>query len=214
MLAACIGSFTYGYVISVLATTLSKPDFYIYMGLDTVGPGKGYANAIIAAWNCLLYVGAVFGGVLYSFVSDRWGRKTPIVIGASLTALGGALQAGTVNSAMLAVARVIIGLGIGFILPAIPLYQAEVAPPHARGLMVGLHGKLVFLSTTIWNFGLYFMLPRIRSRFREYGGTAHGSCFLQIRRPNLLESSFGNSMRPSFDSPLPYLYYARESQMA
>ncbi|KAL5324740.1 hypothetical protein ACEPPN_009288 [Leptodophora sp. 'Broadleaf-Isolate-01'] len=141
VLSACVGSFTYGYVISVLATTLSKPDFYKYMGIDTVGPGKGYANAIIAAWNSLLYVGAVFGGALHSFVSNRWGRKMPIIAGASLTAVGGAMQAGTVNSPMLAVARVIIGFGIGFILPAIPLYQAEVAPPHARGLMVGLHGS-------------------------------------------------------------------------
>ena len=109
-----------------------------------MGPGKGYADAIIAAWNCLIYVGAVIGGVLHSFVSNRWGRKMPITVGASLTAVGGALQAGTVNSTMLAVARVIIGIGIGFILPAIPLYQAEVAPPHARGLMVGLHGEMGF----------------------------------------------------------------------
>lgn len=129
------------------------------MGIDTVGPGKGYANAIIAAWNSLLYVGAVFGGALHSFVSNRWGRKMPIIAGASLTAVGGAMQAGTVNSPMLAVARVIIGFGIGFILPAIPLYQAEVAPPHARGLMVGLHGK-IFIYV------------------RKFGTLAYALCFL------------------------------------
>ena len=110
------------------------------MRLDRTGPGKAYATSIIAAWNCLLYVGAVFGGALYSLVSNRWGRKMPIALGSSLTVVGGALQAGCVNAAMLAVARVIIGFGIGFLLPSIPLYQAEVAPPHSRGLMVGLHG--------------------------------------------------------------------------
>jgi MFS family permease len=141
VLVACIGSFTYGYVISVLGTTLSKPDFYIYMGLDTVGPGKGYAEAIIATWNCVLYVGAVFGGILYSFISDKWGRKAPIGTGSFLVMLGGALQAGSVNLSMLAGSRVIIGLGIGMLLPAVPLYQAEVSAPHTRGLMVGLHGK-------------------------------------------------------------------------
>ncbi|KAF7557364.1 hypothetical protein G7Z17_g637 [Cylindrodendrum hubeiense] len=40
---------------------------------------------------------------------------------------------------MLTVSRFIIGIGAGVILPAIPLYQAEVSPAHARGLMVGLH---------------------------------------------------------------------------
>jgi len=137
---ACIGSFTYGYVISVLATTLAKPDFYIYIGLDTTGPGKGFANSIIATWNCLLYVGAVFGGILYSLISNRLGRKIPLSVGSVCVVVGGALQAGCVDIAMLAVARVVIGVGIGLLLPGIPLYQAEVAPPHARGLMVGLHG--------------------------------------------------------------------------
>jgi MFS family permease len=141
VLVACIGSFTYGYVIAVLGTTLSKPDFYIYMDLDTVGPGKTYAEAIIATWNCVLYVGAVFGGISYSFISDRWGRRAPIGIGSFFAMFGGALQAGSVNVAMLAVSRVIIGLGIGMLLPAIPLYQAEVSAPHTRGLMVGLHGR-------------------------------------------------------------------------
>jgi MFS family permease len=141
VLAACIGSFTYGYVISALATALSKPEFLPYMGLDPAGPGKDYANSILAAWNSLLYVGAVFGGISYSFVSDRWGRKAPIAVGSAFVVVGGALQAGAVNIAMLAVARVIVGVGIGFLLPAIPLYQAEVAPPHSRGLMVGLHGE-------------------------------------------------------------------------
>ena len=141
VLVACIGSFTYGYVIASLATTLTKPDFYIYMDLDTTGPGKGYAVAIISTWNLVLYVGAVFGGILYSFLSDRWGRKNPIGVGSFLVVLGSTLQAGSVNVAMLAVSRIIIGLGIGLLLPAIPLYQAEVSAPHARGLMVGLHGK-------------------------------------------------------------------------
>lgn len=140
VLAACIGSFTYGYVISILATTLGKPDFFTYIGLDTTGPGKGYANSVIAAWNCLLYVGAVIGGVLYSFISNKWGRKPPLSFGCVCVFVGGALQAGCVDVAMLAVARVVIGVGIGVLLPGIPLYQAEVAPPHERGLMVGLHG--------------------------------------------------------------------------
>jgi MFS family permease len=141
VLVACIGSFTYGYVISVLATTLSKPDFFTYMKLDTTGPGKNYATAIIAALNCLLYVGAVIGGISYSMISNRWGRKTPISVGSFFACFGGAIQAGSVNVAMLAVARVLIGLGIGNLLPAIPLYQAEISPPHTRGLMVGLHGE-------------------------------------------------------------------------
>lgn len=141
MLVACIGSFTYGYNIAILSTTLSKPDFFLYMKLDPVGPGKGYTNSIISALNCLLYVGAVMGGILYSILSNRFGRKNPIMVSAAISVLGSAIQAGSVDVAMMCVSRVIVGISQGLILPAIPLYQAEVAPPHARGLMVGLHGK-------------------------------------------------------------------------
>lgn len=141
MLVACIGSFTYGYLISVLATALAQPTFYVYMGLDTVGEGKSYANSIIATWNCIMYVGAVIGGACYGVTSNRLGRKFPISLGCLAVIIGGGLQAGCVDVAMLAVARVVIGLGAGLLLPAIPLYQAEVSPPHGRGLMVGLHGS-------------------------------------------------------------------------
>lgn len=51
------------------------------------------------------------------------------------------MQAGMINSAMLCVARFIQGLSNGLVLSGIPLYQAEVAPPDTRGLMVGLHRK-------------------------------------------------------------------------
>ncbi|KAF2806030.1 general substrate transporter [Mytilinidion resinicola] len=141
VLAACVGSFLYGNAISIFATTLGKPQFFTYMGLDVVGPGADFANSMTAVWNCMLYVGAVIGGISYSFVSDRFGRKTPMVVGCVFAFIGSALQAGCVNIAMCAVSRVIDGVGIGMLLPAIPLYQAEVAPPHSRGLLVGLHGS-------------------------------------------------------------------------
>jgi MFS family permease len=141
VLVVCLGSLTYGYAISVLATTLTKSEFYVYFQLETEGAGKTYANAIIATWNCLLYVGAVIGGILYMNISNRWGRKMPLAVGSCFTIIGSALQAGSVDVAMLATARAVIGVGLGLLLPGIPLYQAEVSPPHGRGFMVGLHGE-------------------------------------------------------------------------
>jgi MFS family permease len=140
VLIACLGSFTYGYTISILGNTLSKPNFYLYMGLSTTGPDAGHTNALIAAWNCLLYVGGLFGCLMYPWISNRYGRKRPIFLAGVSAIVGGALQAGEVHAAMLAIARVVIGLSTGLILSGVPLYQAEVAPPNARGLMVGLHG--------------------------------------------------------------------------
>jgi MFS family permease len=44
---------------------------------------------------------------------------------------------------MLCIARVVIGVGVGNLLPGTPLYQAEIAPSDTRGFMVGLHASFV-----------------------------------------------------------------------
>jgi MFS family permease len=143
VLIAAIGSLTYGYTISILGNNLGKPEFYTYLGLSTTGPDKGHTESLIAAWNCLLYVGGLLACLSYPWISNRFGRRLPIFLAGVSVIVGGGLQAGTVNSGMLCAARVITGFATGFILCGVPLYQAEVAPPHSRGLMVGLHGKTV-----------------------------------------------------------------------
>ena len=139
---AAIGSLTYGYTISILGNNLGKPEFYAYLGLSVTGPGSDKTRALISAWNCLLYVGGLIGCCSYPWISRRFGRKVPIFLSGVSVIVGGALQAGMVNAGMLCAARVIIGLATGLILSGVPLYQAEIAPPQHRGLMVGLHGEI------------------------------------------------------------------------
>ncbi|KAI0136171.1 general substrate transporter [Xylariales sp. AK1849] len=139
VLAACIGSLTYGYVISILATTLSKADFYTYMNFEST---SSYATAMVGVWMCVLYFGALVGSLCYSWVAYQYGRKLPILWGSAFVDIGGALQAGSVYIPMLTVSRFMIGVGIGFLLPASFLYQAEVAPARARGSALGF-GNMV-----------------------------------------------------------------------
>ena len=48
--------------------------------------------------------------------------------------------------AMFLVAQFITGFGIGGLVMLIPLWQSKVAPPHARGLLVGLHGISILIG--------------------------------------------------------------------
>jgi len=139
-LCVATGSISYGYLISIVGSTLSKPDWYTYFGLTTSGPGLDRSNAIIAAIQCLFYVGSLFCNLIYPFFSDRYGRRTPIAVGCVITIIGGALQAGSVHPGMFCVARFISGFGAVFFMCGVPIYQAEIAPPHFRGFLVGLHG--------------------------------------------------------------------------
>lgn len=61
------------------------------------------------------YFGAMFGGFVGGRFGDRFGRKRAVVLGSLFALLGGGLQAGTGSSEMTICARVICGIGIGFI---------------------------------------------------------------------------------------------------
>ncbi|CDK27157.1 unnamed protein product [Kuraishia capsulata CBS 1993] len=65
----------------------------------------------------------------------------------------------SVHIAMLYVSRFIMGIGIGMIVMLIPLWQTEIAPPEARGLLVGIHGTMNIMGYSLCNWidvGFYF----------------------------------------------------------
>ena len=56
--------------------------------------------------------------------------------------------------------RIVNGLGIGALVTAIPMYQAEVSTPESRGFMVSMHGVMFAMGYTLsaWiGFGVYFI---------------------------------------------------------
>lgn len=53
---------------------------------------------------------------------------------------------------MFLVGRVINGLGIGALVTAIPMYQAEVSTPESRGFMVSMHGVMFAMGYTLSAF--------------------------------------------------------------
>lgn len=80
------------------------------------------------------------GAVIQAPISNIWGRKLANTTAAGIAIIAGALQAGSVNIGMLLFARVLCGIGAGMVITNSPVYMSEVAPPHARGLLVGLQG--------------------------------------------------------------------------
>ncbi len=90
----------------------------------------------------IYYFGAMFGCFIGGRLGDRFGRKKAVIIGSLFTLLGGGLQAGSRSADMTLVARVICGLGIGFI-NAVSVYtsscpRADLTLDHSRmGIRVG-----------------------------------------------------------------------------
>jgi MFS family permease len=83
--------------------------------------------------------GSAIGAAACTYFADKYSRKRTIQYAAAILIIGAAICAGSVDNAMFIVGRLINGFGIGALVTAIPMYQAEVSTPESRGFMVSMH---------------------------------------------------------------------------
>ncbi|KAL1894049.1 hypothetical protein Sste5346_006191 [Sporothrix stenoceras] len=161
VLALCLGSLTYGYTFSITSTTLGQPGWYSYFHLssDSTDPGYTSTKRIEGAMNGLFCAGGFFGCIFVAWSCNALGRKRTLYVASPLAILGGAIQGGAVNIAMFLVGRFIGGLAVGILVVLIPIFQAETAPPAARGFLVSQHGVVLVVgySLAAWTgFACFF----------------------------------------------------------
>ncbi|KAH8817019.1 MFS transporter [Xylogone sp. PMI_703] len=156
VLFVALGSLTYGYCASIIATTLAQPSFITYFKLDQ----RSNASQLEGAINGLFQAGGLVGTLSCITTADLLGRRKALLIGAVVSLIGGALQAGSVNIGMYIAMRFVTGFGIGALVTLVPLYQSEIAPPKIRGLLVGMHGVLICVGYALASWvgvGFYFV---------------------------------------------------------
>lgn len=110
------------------------------MKLDPEGPGAGHVATIESVWNAMMYSGGIIAMWASPVIADRFGRLALMRFGGAVGVVGAALQAGSVSTTMLIIARFVAGAAMGICAGTVPTYQAEISPPMNRGLIVGLHG--------------------------------------------------------------------------
>jgi sugar porter (SP) family MFS transporter len=81
-------------------------------------------------------VGAVFGAWFASGRSDRYGRRSLILISAAVFIVGAIGSGLAPDALLLIISRVVIGLAIGVASAVTPVYISEVAPADMRGSLV------------------------------------------------------------------------------
>ncbi|OQU99467.1 hypothetical protein CLAIMM_05097 [Cladophialophora immunda] len=149
------GSAAYGYAGSIIATTLGQPSFLEYMGLLTA-PN---AADLIGAMNGLFYAGGFVGAMCIGKISDRYGRKFSITLGAIVILISNALLAGSVNPPMFIVFRFFQGLGAFIELTTVPLWITEIVPPKDRGMLSDIHPIFInvgYVTASYVGVGFYY----------------------------------------------------------
>ncbi|KAJ5263938.1 general substrate transporter [Penicillium angulare] len=141
VLALCLGSLTYGYSFSVTSTTLGQSSFFSYFNLsdNESSPSYAFTNRIIGGLNGCFSGGGFLGAIFGGWACDALGRKKTLLVCTPIGVLGGALQGGSVNIAMLLAGRLIGGFAVGVLMVLVPLFQSEIAPPATRGFLVSQH---------------------------------------------------------------------------
>jgi SP family myo-inositol transporter-like MFS transporter 13 len=87
--------------------------------------------------------GAIIGAAVGGWSTDRFGRRTSILVADSLFFAGAVVMASATGPAQLVVGRVLVGLGVGMASMTSPLYISEASPARIRGALVSTNGLLI-----------------------------------------------------------------------
>ncbi|KAK4094074.1 hypothetical protein Purlil1_1565 [Purpureocillium lilacinum] len=155
-----------GYNQGVYGTVSATPGFIAMaeIGHDDVVTDSTKQGGLAAAY----YFGAMWACFVGGWVGDKIGRKRGTLIGTLFAILGAALQSASQNSDMFICARVIAGIGIGFMNAIILPWVSELSQSHDRGSSFSLVFVANYLGIVIsyWiNFGIRNTGLEFRWRF-------------------------------------------------
>jgi VNT family MFS transporter (synaptic vesicle glycoprotein 2) len=114
--------------ILCLSYILSDNTFQHRMLLDTAWRGGLLAAAV--------FLGMLLGGLLVGTLGDRLGRRPMLLTGLVTNCTAGLLSAAAPDVLLLAVLRLVAGVGIGASVPPLFTLCSELAPPAYRGFWV------------------------------------------------------------------------------
>jgi MFS family permease len=97
--------------------------------------GSGFFKGLLTA---MIELGALLGALNQGWIAERFSRKYSITAAVCIFTIGSVLQTAAADYAMLVVARLIGGVGIGMLSMVAPLYISEISPPAMRGTLLVL----------------------------------------------------------------------------
>ena len=112
-------------------------------GLQTLPQWRSFFDspegAVLGLMNAVYPLGKVVSLPLVAFISDRFGRKIPLIIGLLACVAFSIMQAMAQNFATFVTARALLGFCTSFISQPSPIIVAELAYPSHRGKITALY---------------------------------------------------------------------------
>lgn len=125
-----------GYDGSIMSAVNAMDQWHEYF--DVPSDGGQRLGLIMAIYNAGNVCGSFFAG----FVTDKFGRRMGMVVGATFILLGSILQATSRTLPQFIGGRFIVGFGVPIAVTAAITYLVEIAYPSWRGIAGGLYNVL------------------------------------------------------------------------
>ncbi|KIY62582.1 general substrate transporter [Cylindrobasidium torrendii FP15055 ss-10] len=152
-IVASMGGFIFGYDTGQISDMLLMDDFLLrFAQCDAPGDVSTckFSNVRSGLIVGLLSIGTLFGALIGAPTADFLGRRYAMVVECGVFCVGVLVQMVTFgNWKQLAVGRLISGLGVGALSAAVPMYQAETAPPQIRGALTATYQLFITLGILI-----------------------------------------------------------------
>jgi sugar porter (SP) family MFS transporter len=134
---SAMGGLLFGYDWVVIGG--AKPFYEPYFELSN--------STTMQAWamSCAL-VGCIIGAVASGAISEKFGRKKPLLLSAFLFIVASVGTGMAKTYIQFVLFRIVGGVGIGIASAISPLYIAEVAPSHLRGRLVSLNQMTIVIG--------------------------------------------------------------------
>ncbi|MDT8915918.1 sugar porter family MFS transporter [Amycolatopsis sp. PS_44_ISF1] len=133
-----LGGILFGYDLGVISGVLP----FIGKAWSLTGWDKGVITASLSA-------GAIAGAIFSPRLNEKLGRRRTIMVAAVIVIAGTVAASVSPTFALLIVARLVIGVGIGFSSSTVPTYLSELAPARLRGAMGALNQIFIVLGILI-----------------------------------------------------------------
>jgi sugar porter (SP) family MFS transporter len=145
-LIAGLGGILYGYDMGIIAAAL------IFVR-STFNLSTQMQEIVVS----VVLVGAMLGAIYGGAIADRIGRRNTLLWGGGIFILGSILAPLSPNVGALIVARMLLGVAIGFTSVTAPVYVSELSPPKSRGRLIGLYQLALTVGIAISDLVGYWL---------------------------------------------------------
>jgi len=145
-LITALGGLLFGFDIAIISGTIPfiKPYFEL--------------NGLMLGWTVSsLHVGCILGTIFTGIISEKLGRKIPLIIASLLFAISSLGAALAYDLSVLILWRMIAGLAVGAASMLAPMYIAEIAPATYRGKFVTFNQLTIILGMLLAYFSNYIL---------------------------------------------------------